>query len=251
MTGSLLFTIHLFGVWYGMVEFGVVESFLVIAEWQLTARQQLDNSIFTAWRHMGEVWSQHGVSLLVACCGCFTRRLLWQKHSTLVSVVSLAMFQKIIHLSIHLLPQIVEEEEEGENLDGGKVEDFKTSRKSSSKENSIQEKVKKSEPLSLGKDGVWVFLSQFSLAFVLFRIKSLILMYKIADTSKLLLAGFDSYWWIFFGAFDGFSMLLSGVLWVNFGAYIVAWPLIRARWRRGKEEKTSSSRGSPWLSWFW
>ena len=46
-------------------------------------------------------------------------------------------------LSIHLLPQIVEEEEEGENLDGGKVEDFKTSRKSSSKENSIQEKVKK------------------------------------------------------------------------------------------------------------
>ena len=50
---------------------------------------------------------------------------------------------KIIHLSIHLLPQIVEEEEEGENLDGGKVEDFKTSRKSSSKENSIQEKVKK------------------------------------------------------------------------------------------------------------
>ena len=80
----------------------------------------------------------------------------WQKHSTLVSVVSLAMFQKIIHLSIHLLPQIVEEEEEEEeeNLDGGKVEDFKTSRKSSSKENSIQEKVKKSEPLCLGKDGV-------------------------------------------------------------------------------------------------
>ena len=61
---------------------------------------------------------------------------------------------KITHLSIHLLPQIVEEEEEGENLDGGKVEDFKTSRKSSSKENSIQEKVKKSEPLCLGKDGV-------------------------------------------------------------------------------------------------
>ena len=103
---------------------------------------------------MGEVCSQHGVSFFGACCGCFTRRLLWQKHSTLVSVVSLAMFQKIIHLSIHLLPQIVEEEEEGENLDGGKVEDFKTSRKSSSKENSIQEKVKKSEPLSLGKDGV-------------------------------------------------------------------------------------------------
>ena len=51
--------------------------------------------------------------------------------------------KKIIYLSIHLLPQIVEEEEEGENLDGGKVEDFKTSRKSSSKENSIQEKVKK------------------------------------------------------------------------------------------------------------
>ena len=57
-------------------EFGVVESILVIAERQLTARQQLDNSIFTVWRQMGEVWSQLGVSLLVACCGCFTRRLL-------------------------------------------------------------------------------------------------------------------------------------------------------------------------------
>ena len=55
--------------------------------------------------------------------------------------------------------QIVEEEEEGENLDGGKVEDFKTSRKSSSKENSIQEKVKKSEPLCLGKKMAFEFFS--------------------------------------------------------------------------------------------
>ena len=89
MTGLLLFTIHRFDVsvadkvaYSKLVdectedEFGVVESILVIAERQLTARQQLDNSIFTVWRQMGEVWSQLGVSLLVACCGCFTRRLL-------------------------------------------------------------------------------------------------------------------------------------------------------------------------------
>ena len=62
---------------------------LSIALRQSTAEQQLDNYIFTAWKQIGIVWLQLGVSfVLIACRYC----LHWWIFPTLGSVVPSAMF---------------------------------------------------------------------------------------------------------------------------------------------------------------
>ena len=73
-----------------------VDSWVSSVKWA-TAWQQHFYSLTTTGRCLVAAWSQ----LVVACCGCFTRQLLWQKHSTLVSVVSLAMFHNKDHAFIN------------------------------------------------------------------------------------------------------------------------------------------------------